>query len=224
MGLMRAVHFIGCLFFAATVCVAVSVGHAAETKNMNDSFQGKWEGWEPLAPGHWEVSHTNDHSVLHLVKNAPQRPPVRRPGMYILSPDGVVSNVVITSRVKTLRPPEVIRRDVCVLFGYQDDTHFYYAHISSSSDDLVHNVIMRVDGDQRTRINRETLPEPLLKDGWQTVSIQHMASGEISVWVDGQLNMTASDTTYPSGWVGLGSFDDTAMFDDFSIRYLQSQH
>lgn len=209
------------VLLAAAVFVAVSVGHAAEAGKMSESFQGEWAGWEPLAPGHWQITTTNDRPVLHLVKNAPQRPPVRRPGMYILSPAGVVSNVVITSRVKTLRPPDVKRRDVCILFGYQDDTHFYYAHISSTSDDRVHNVIMRVDGDQRTRINRETLPEPLLNDGWQTVSVQHRTSGEIKVRVDGQLNMTAQDTTYPSGRVGLGSFDDTAMFDDFSIQTLQ---
>jgi hypothetical protein len=115
----------------------------------------------------------------------------------------------------------VKNRDVCIFFGYQDDTRFYYAHICSSSDDRAHNVIMRVDGDERTRINIESLPEPLLKDGWQTVSVQHMESGEIKVWVDGQLNMTAQDTTYPSGRVGLGSFDDTAMFDDFSIEPVQ---
>lgn len=185
---------------------------------MSETFHGDWAGWEPLAPGHWEISNTNGNPVLHLMKNASQRPPVRRPGMYILSPAGVVSNVMIRSKVLTLRPPEVKNRDVCILFGYQDDTHFYYAHISSSSDDLVHNVIMRVDGDKRTRINRETLPEPLLKDGWQTVSVQHMESGGIKVWVDGQLNMTAQDTTYPAGRVGLGSFDDPAMFDDFSVE------
>ncbi|HKL23028.1 MAG TPA: hypothetical protein VJ904_14575 [Tichowtungia sp.] len=201
------------LFFVAAACVSM-----AETQSMSETFDGKWTGWEPLAEGHWETAATNGRPVLHLVENAEQRPPVRRPGMYILSPDGVVSNVVITSKVLTLRPPEVKNRDVCILFGYQDDTHFYYAHISSASDDRVHNVIMRVDGDKRTRINIESMPEPLLEDGWQTVSVQHMASGEIKVWVDGKLNMTAQDTTYPSGRVGLGSFDDPAMFADFSIQ------
>jgi hypothetical protein len=218
MGLMSTIRFVECLFFVVALCVAGPEGHAAEPNKMSECFQGEWAGWEPLAPGHWEITQTNNRPVLRLVENAAQRPPVRRPGMYILSPDGAVSNVVITSKVLTLRPPEVKRRDVCILFGYQDDTHFYYAHVCSSSDDLVHNVIMRVDGDKRTRINIESLPEPLLKDGWQTVSVQHMESGEIRVSVDGQLNMTAQDTTYPAGRVGLGSFDDTAMFDDFSIR------
>lgn len=215
---MRAGFFL----LAMALGLALSAGYTeAETNSMNDAFQGKWAGWEPLASGHWETVCTNNSMVLHLAQNAPQRPPVRRPGMYILSPAGVVSNVVISSKVLTLRPPEVKNRDVCIFFGCQDDTHFYYAHICSSSDDRAHNVIMRVDGDSRTRINLETLPEPLLKDGWQTVSVQHVASGEIKVWVDGQLNMTAQDTTYPSGRVGLGSFDDIAMFDDFSIRELQ---
>jgi hypothetical protein len=215
---MRTVHF---LWLAVAVLVTVSCKNAMETKPMGESLHGEWAGWKPLAEGHWKLTVTNDRTVLHLVENAPQRPPVRRPGMYILSPDGVVSNVVITSRVLTLRPPEVKNRDVCIFFGYQDDTHFYYAHICSSTDDRAHNVIMRVDGDKRTRINIESLPEPLLKDGWQTVSVQHAASGEIKVWVDGQLNMTSQDTTYPSGRVGLGSFDAPAMFADFSLRPVQ---
>lgn len=215
---MRTVHF---LWFAVTVLVTVSCKNATETNSMSQALYGEWTGWEPLAEGHWKITRTNNWPVLHLVENAPQRPPVRRPGMYILSPAGVVSNVVITSRVLTLRPPEVKNRDVCIFFGYQDDTHFYYAHICSSSDDRAHNVIMRVDGNERTRINIESLPEPLLKDGWQTISVQHLASGEIEVRVDGQLNMTAQDTTYPAGRVGLGSFDDTAMFDDFSVKPVQ---
>jgi len=215
---MRSVYFL-CL--AVMALVAVSCGHVAETNTVSDSLHGEWAGWEPLAPGHWEITDTSEGSVLHLIENAEQRPPVRRPGMYILSPNGVVSNVMISSKVLTLRPAEVKNRDVCILFGYQDDTHFYYAHVCSSSDDRVHNVIMRVEGTERTRINVESLPEPLLKDGWQTVSVQHMASGEIKVRVDGQLNMTAQDTTYPAGRAGLGSFDDPAMFDDFSIRPVQ---
>ena len=214
------------LLWSAVIAVGLAVdipANPSEEVPPNPSLTGAWEGWEPLAPGHWSVTESENRKVLHLHRNAPQRPPVRRPGMYILSPDGNLKDVVLTCRVKTLRPPEIKNRDICILFGFQDDTHFYYAHISSASDGQVHNVIMRVDGNSRTRINQEPLPEPLLADVWHTVSVEHRSSGEITVQVDGKTIMTAHDTTYPAGRVGLGSFDDTALFTDFSIRQLASQ-
>lgn len=115
---------------------------------------------------------------------------------------------------QSLEPLSLVGRDVCILFGYRDDTHFYYAHVSNDSNGETHNVIMKVAGDTRRRINVEDRPEPRMTEGGHTIKVEHLSSGTITVWVDDMANplMTAHDTDYSSGAVGFGAFDDRAAF------------
>ena len=166
-----------------------------------------------LNSGEWKTADVQGKQALVLDVPGSQRPPVRRPGEYALVKDArVVSEFTLVAT--TLMPDEIVNRDVCLIFGYQDDTHFYYAHVSSNSDNRFHNIIMRVDGDSRTRINVEKSPEARLSKEWKTIRIRHGKDGTIQVFVDDMEtpNMTAQDTTYPIGQIGFGSFDDRAAF------------
>lgn len=171
-----------------------------------------------LDSNHWKTGEVEGRACLILDKPGEQRPPVRRPSQYaLIKSEQPVSRFTIEAA--TLEPESVKNRDVCLIFGYQDDTHFYYAHISSNSDNKFHNIIMRVDGDSRTRINLEKDPEPRLSKGWRTIRIQHQDDGKISVFVDDLTEpvMTAQDKTYPVGQIGFGAFDDRAAFATLSM-------
>lgn len=171
-----------------------------------------------LRPENWKVGEVGGRKCLILHTAGEQRPPVRRPGEFaLLKADAPVG--AFTLAAATLEPDTTINRDVCLIFGYRDDTHFYYAHVSSNSDNKVHNVIMRVDGDSRARINLEKDPEARLKSGWTTIKVRHGADGSIKVFVDDMKKplMTADDTTYPVGKIGFGAFDDRAAFATLSL-------
>lgn len=166
-----------------------------------------------LNSGEWTTGEVQGSPALILDVPGEQRPPVRRPSEFALVNEAtVVSEFTIVAA--SLMPDEIVNRDVCLIFGYQDDTHFYYAHVSSNSDNKVHNVIMCVDGDKRKRINLETSPEARLSNDWKTIKVQHSENGQISVFVDDMKtpNMTANDTTHSLGKIGFGSFDDRAAF------------
>jgi hypothetical protein len=169
---------------------------------------------EFLRADHWIEGSVAGQQCLILDVPGEQRPPVRRPGEYALWKGKGPAGGTFTVQAATLMPAEVKNRDVCIIFGYQDDTHFYYAHVSSNSDGKVHNVIMRVDGDSRERINHKKLPPVRLKEGWNDIRIQHLEDGSISVWVNDMEEpmMTASDQIYPRGRIGFGAFDDRAAF------------
>ncbi|MDF7799745.1 hypothetical protein P4C99_09725 [Pontiellaceae bacterium B1224] len=166
----------------------------------------------------WKTGEVERRSCLILHTAGEQRPPVRRPAEFALFKSAAVGQ--FTVEAATLEPDSVINRDICLIFGYQDDTHFYYAHISSNSDNKVHNVIMRVDGDSRVRINRETDPEARLSRGWTPIRIQQLENGAISVFVDDLETplMTANDATYPIGKIGFGAFDDRAAFATLTVE------
>lgn len=199
--------------------IAATLTSCAKPARMDDDFSRGFGRWEPLDAANWKVYRREGNAFLVLVKPGAQRPPVRRPGEYALFGDQSWSDVTIEVRARTLRPETVVHRDVCVIFGYRDDTHFYYAHISSASDGSVHNVIMKVSGRTRERINREPRPDPRLTDGWHTIRVRHLRTGRIEVWVDSfeKPVMSAFDRDYQSGRVGVGSFDDPAAFDDFHV-------
>jgi len=139
---------------------------------------------------------------------------VRRPAGYALAP-GDWRNASLTVEARTLQPASVINRDVVLIFGYVDEVHFYYAHISSNSDGEFHTVIMRVDGETRSVIHSPLIVTPApLGSGWHDLRVSHQATGEIAVFVDDMENpvMTANDTRYPVGRMGFGTFDDPAEF------------
>lgn len=191
------------------------LSRGAQDRPATDTFDAGAAAWELLPPGNWTVQD----GTLVLTKPGPQRPPVRRPGAYALYRSAALANVTITLRVQSLRPAAVKGRDVCILFGYQDDTHFYYAHLSNDSNGQTHNVIVKVDGTQRRAMTSEKLPEPRLTDGWHDVRVEHHADGRIAVFMDDMATplMTAADTAYPRGRVGFGAFDDPASFDDVTV-------
>jgi hypothetical protein len=80
-----------------------------------------------------------------------------------------------------------------------------------------HNGIFKVNNADRERIDhqwngRSRGTNPAITDAaWHRVRVVHLpATGEIAVYVDGHRDplLTAKDTTFGSGRVGFGSFDN----------------
>ncbi|MBI5833036.1 MAG: hypothetical protein HZB16_12130 [Armatimonadetes bacterium] len=209
---------------------ALLAAHGAPARaTFEDRFDGDLSRWQPLHAENWELRMVRedglDNHILALRTAPPLRPGVRRPAETLLVRDRVWRDVTLDVRARSLRAATVVGRDVVLIFGYVDDLHFYYAHLSNDSNGSTHNVIMKVNGDdpdpakQRVTIQAERRPEPRLTDGWHAMRVEHRADGAIRVFMDAldKPLMTAQDTTYPAGGVGLASFDDTAEFDDVRI-------
>lgn len=157
-----------------------------------------------------------------LIEPGLHRPPVHRPRAHLVLREQVWENVEVTTRFKTLYSDKHAGRDIVIIFGYQDDTHYYYAHLCDDSGGEFHNVIVRVDGDARSIISTPDKPEPQLRSEWQTARLIHSETGRIEVFF-GETDepyLAANDNKYPSGRVGIGSFNDTAAFDWIEIRSL----
>lgn len=102
-------------------------------------------------------------------------------------------------------------RDMCVFFGFQDRSHFYYSHIASKTDDHAHNIFV-VNDKPRAKISSKTTPGHKWTDQWHKVRLTRSSSdGTTKVFVDDLEHpiMLARDTTFLWGYVGIGTFDDT---------------
>jgi hypothetical protein len=100
-------------------------------------------------------------------------------------------------------------RDCCVFFNWRDPEHFYYVHLGAKPDPAS-GQIMIVDGAPRRPLTKNTKPVPW-DDQWHTVKlVRDAATGRIAVYFDDLETplMETTDTTFTSGRVGIGSFDD----------------
>ena len=187
----------------------------------SDFETGVAEGWRPKDPAAWRVVDDGGSKVYELA--APGEPgAVRAPTAWSLWTGHEVSSFELTGRLRCHTDPATVHRDMCVVFHFQDPTHFCYVHFSGTSDG-VHNIIGLVDGADRVKINAEPSGGSafrLTDRDWHAFKVVCDAeAGEVRAYLD---DMTEPILTAPirgagRGLVGVGSFDDTGAFDDLKL-------
>ncbi|GAA1874036.1 hypothetical protein GCM10009687_47500 [Asanoa iriomotensis] len=180
--------------------------------------------WAPVTPSKWRF----ENGQVILAEAGVARPGPRRPFEYaVLTAGPVFGAVDVTAEVRLDTPVEVSNRDVIIVFGYRSDTEFYYAHVSTDNTIYPHNGIFKVNNADRERIDyqwngRSLGANPAIVDAkWHTVRVKHLpATGEIAVYIDGVKDplMTAKDTTFGSGRVGFGSFDNIGRLRELKVK------
>ena len=186
-----------------------------------DFENGRADGWQANDPDHWRIVK-KDGSMVYELTAPGEQGKVRAPTSWSLLSGREVVSFVLTGRLQCYSDPANNKRDMCVIFHYQDPTHFYYVHFAASSDG-VHNVIARVNGSDRVKINAEPEGKSVFRltdMKWHGFKVTcDDATGEIKAYLD-DMNvpiLTARDTTLRRGLVGVGSFDDTGCFDDIKL-------
>ncbi|MCH6255624.1 hypothetical protein MLD52_03635 [Puniceicoccaceae bacterium K14] len=173
----------------------------------------------PLNPENWVTEDGGVSGIASLKTPGKHRPPVRRPREYAILEDKVWKDYEFIIRAQSREDISKTGRDITLIFGYQDDLHFYYVHICAESNGRFHNVIMKVAGEERFMIQEPALPEVRLREGWNDIKLTHLSTGAISIYV-GDMDtpfMVACDTAYEGGVIGFGCFDDRGWFDDIVV-------
>ena len=217
---MKLLRFIvPSLLITVSTALLIILGPLGSGVTFKDNFQKAIKpAWAPKTPDKWILAKESKNSFYQLKTPGDQDEGIMRPAEYSLVKGYNYTDFTFKCKLKCDAPADRRYRDVIIIFGYQDDTHFYYIHLSNISDDL-HNAIMLVNGDYRRKLSKDT-PEPTLIDlDFHKVKLKRKAvTGDIRVYFDGKLVMTAQDGTFAEGMVGVGSFDDVGGFDDVRIR------
>jgi len=181
------------------------------------------EHWQLMPEASWRFAPATETLPAHMAitKVGPTlNKPVRRPyTTAVLTPetmqqDGQWANT-ISLRLRSLEPEGKKGRDAVVVLGYVDDTHYTYVHVSNDADGRAHNIIMKVQGDQRRTIHQPAQPEPRLTgDGWHDVKVTYDRAGRIHVYMNDMAEplMRAVDADVVDKPMGVGSFNDRAAF------------
>jgi hypothetical protein len=187
---------------------------------LSEDFEKGADRWEPTDSAGWKIADgPTGKCYSQFQKKSAYTPPHRSPFHIALLKGIVVEDFVLEAKVQST-VKDYPHRDACLFFGYQDASHFYYAHLGKKTDPQAHQ-IMIVNGAPRTKITVKNNEGTDWTDNWHSVRVvRKVADGTIEVYFDDMKTpcMTASDKTFAWGRVGLGTFDDTANWDDVRLR------
>ena len=162
-------------------------------------------------PAAWILAPGNPRGALELKAQSNYQPAVRSPANIALIANRQFGDFILECDLLQ-SGKEYGHRDMCLFFGFQNPTNFYYVHIATAADDHAHNIFI-VQNAPRTKIARETTSGVNWGlEVWHRVRLERrVADGTIKVWFDDftQPIMSAEDKTFGSGAIGFGSFDDT---------------
>ncbi len=187
---------------------------------FRDDFEKGADRWKPTDPNAWKVKpHGDGHVYSQFEKQSKYQPPHRSPFNISLLKDVAVGDFVLDVKVLSTHP-DYGHRDACVVFGYQDPSHFYYVHFGKQADDHA-NQIFIVNEKPRTKISIKSTDGTNWDEKWHHVRVvRKTIDGSIDVFFDDMKNpvMTARDKTFAHGGIGIGTFDDTSDWDDIELR------
>jgi hypothetical protein len=188
---------------------------------FEDDFEKGADRWEALGEKNeaWRVEATDKGKSYHQFKNHGK--PLnkhRSPFNIALVRDLVLGDFVFEADVKSTKK-DYPHRDVCFFFGYQDADHFHYVHFGLKGD-AVSNRIMIVDGAPRRNIDTPIKDGTPWTNDWHHLKVVFEAQKKtVTVYFDDMTkpHMKAQNVKFDWGRIGVGSFDDTGMWDNIRI-------
>jgi len=191
----------------------------------SEGFEGEHAtaGFEPLEPLHWEVKQDTDGDKAYYLNTSDANSPGKGLlGEYSLLP-GIYDDVTFSLNA---RSAEDLSKngfaDLALLFGYQDKNNYYYLMLNSGKGETK---LFKVASGSRSELAKAT--DTGTDKGWlndnnyHAIEIVHNGS-QISATIDGNALLSAIDATFSLGRLGVGSFNDSAYFDDVSVTGVTS--
>lgn len=158
--------------------------------------------------------------ALRALGTSKYEPKFRSPPNFALLEEVVVGDFEITAKVQSTNVDAGPHRDMCIVWGYQDPTHFYYVHFGAAADPHACQIFV-VDDAPRVAITVKEAKGTPWTAGWHDVKVvRRVDDGTTEVYFDDMDEpfMTAQDNRFAWGQVGLGTFDDNGHWDDFELR------
>lgn len=189
---------------------------------LRDTFErAEPTGWDFTDRAAWRIRAVEpaQNRVLEQFQASKYEPPVRSPLNIALARDVDVADFILDVKVRSTTR-DYGHRDLCLFFGHQDPSHFYYVHLGKQADEHANSIFI-VNGKPRVSIAEKRTAGTPWTDDWNRVRlVRQVKDGLIQVFFDdmAQPAMIAHDRTFRHGRVGIGSFDDTGMFDDVEVR------
>ncbi|HZE97547.1 MAG TPA: hypothetical protein VE981_11015 [Planctomycetota bacterium] len=186
---------------------------------VTEDFENGADRWEFSDPEAWKIADGPKGKMLSLLEKTTPKTPHKSPAAIALLKEIRVGDFVLEADVQSTVKPYP-QQDLCLIFGYQDNDHFYYSHLARKTD-KANNQIFIVNGADRAMISLRTTAGTDLSDEWTHVKVvRKTADGTIEIYWDDMTMpaQTAQSRTFLRGRVGVGSYDDLGNFRHIVLR------
>lgn len=168
----------------------------------------------------WRMREGDHAPALELIGKSAYRPPHRSPLSIALIEGVEVQDFDLdVDLLQTGR--NYGHRDLCLFFGVQSKSRFYYTHLATSPDQNAHNVFVVNDAPRTNLIAPLEQGIDWGRDVWHHVRVERRVSeGTIKVFWDHSADpaLVAEDRSFDWGRVGFGSFDDSGLVRNIVLR------
>ena len=188
--------------------------------------QGAIGGFVFSDPAPWFLTGGKEGGLaLEYAGRGAYQPTIRSPLIIGLIDDLVLGDFVLEADVlQTGR--EYGHRDMCVYFGFQDSTRFYYVHLASIADPVAHTIHIVNDLPGKSIATERTDGIRWMDGYWHHIRLERFSrNGAVKMYFDDMETpiMVANDKTFQFGYVGFGSFDDSGKIDNVRIWARESK-
>ncbi|VAW86955.1 hypothetical protein MNBD_GAMMA16-119 [hydrothermal vent metagenome] len=187
------------------------------TYRSADGFEdGNADGWEPYNDNgntvRWSVVEDEGDMAYYLNTTKFDNLSGNRLGEYSLLPEKY-GDFTFTAQAKLGDDVTVNSlADYAVVFGFEDSENYYFVMFNNRADATQ---LFKVINGSRTALSTNDVD--WLKDNeYHHIEISRVGS-EIKVYFDGDLMWNVVDDSLGVGQVGIGSYNDSAYFDDVSV-------
>lgn len=163
----------------------------------------------------WNTGEGDGIASLDLFAPSTYQPPHRSPLAMAIVHGSPVENFVLRVKAKQTGR-EYPHRDLVIVFGYVDPSHFAYAHLASAADPNAHH-LMLVDGADRRPVTSSRSNGVVWGDAWHDIEVRRTGT-HVEVLFDGAGPVLVGEVPGGPGTVGVGSFDDTGRFRELVIE------
>jgi len=168
--------------------------------------------WTPLHSSYWSIDSDSGNYAYHL-NNTDYVANGAKPGEYSLLNDVTVKDFELEVRARSTEVASNALADYVVIFGYEDPDN-YYCLLAHGERGAIYKY---TNGIRDTLV---TIDEPLITDRtYDTLKIISL-DNVITVFRNGIQKCAIAETISVAGQVGLGSFNDGAYFDGFTLTPL----
>jgi len=188
--------------------------------STSDSYLGNALNWEPLTPSRWDVISDEGDMRYGIMTTGFSQLSGNRLGEYSLIRNMDYENFNFTAKVRSTEDFSSNNfADYCVVFGYQDNDNYYYMMFNS---DLISSELFKiVEGMQESIARASNLIIP--DNAYHSIRIERVGDS-IMTFFDHTPVLETTDTTYSSGRVGIGGYNDASLWDDIIIESVLECH
>jgi hypothetical protein len=194
--------------------VNVSVPITQSPTAFSSSNLGDFANYTRLTPSRWSLADDGGDRRLFLNTSAYSEQPNGMLGEYALA--GSSSYGDFDMSVNALTAEDLATNgwaDYAVVFGYQDPNNYSYVMLNT---DAGSTVIQKVVNGVGTAVATASTPG-ITDAAYHNVQVSRRGQA-VTVSVDGTQLMSASDPALGTpGQVGVGSYNDSAYFDDVNV-------